>query len=144
MTVLTLNVLYMYYVDHKLIVLFIRATQVVKLLYYPFASEGTQRSTSVLIVLTNIMVVLIHVAMLLQNEQLARMLFINFIGPEPKAAYKVVFLDSLIITLQALLLQCRAEPSDRMLLTRLPFPVLHRNDGPVATDEPEDEAESSN
>lgn len=30
MAVLTLNVLYMYYVDHKLLVLFIRATQVVR------------------------------------------------------------------------------------------------------------------
>lgn len=87
------------------------------------------------------MVVLIHLAMLLQHEQPARMLFINFIGPEPKAAYKVVFLDSLIISLQILLLQCRAEHSDRILLTSLPVPVPR--DGPVPTDEPEEEAELS-
>ncbi len=114
----------------------------VKLLYYPFASEATQRSTSVLVVLTNIMVVLIHIAMVLQNEQPVRMLFINFIGPEPKAAYKVVFLDSLIITLQALLLQCRAEASDRILLTRLPVPVP-RGDGPIPSNEPEEEVDTS-
>lgn len=51
------------------------------------------------------------------------MLFINFIGPEPRSAAKIIFLDVLIVTLETLLFQCRLDPADRVILTMAPVPV---------------------
>lgn len=57
------------------------------------------------------------------GEEYGRMLFINFIGPEPKSALKIVFLDVLIILVQSILMQCRLEAGDRLFLTKAPVPT---------------------
>lgn len=53
------------------------------------------------------------------------MLFINFIGPEPKSFIKGMAVDVLIIMHQVLLLQCKCEnpPQDFQFLSNLPIPV---------------------
>lgn len=94
-----------------------------QLLYLPYASDVTLRSTSLLVWLSNLAVVFIHGAMVLQHESPGRMLFINFIGPEPKSPFKIIFLDALIIILEVLIVQCRLDSADRMILTMAPVPA---------------------
>lgn len=71
------------------------------------------------------------------------MLFINFIGLEPKSVFKVLFLDTLIILLEALLLQCRAERSECMFLTSSPIPVTPASTRLPGNDEEAEEAEEA-
>lgn len=51
------------------------------------------------------------------------MLFINFIGNEPKSLWKVLFVDFITIVLQALILQYRWDPAAFPLLSALPVPM---------------------
>ncbi len=98
-------------------------THTEQLLYYPYASESAQRGTALLVLISNVAVLFIHAAMIAQNEAPGRMLFINFIGPEPKSTAKIVFLDILIILIQSILMQCRLDPAERVFLTTAPVPV---------------------
>lgn len=109
----------------------------VKLLYFPYVSLSGQRGTALLLIISNIAVVLIHGIMFIRGEGVGTMLFINFIGPEPKSVAKIVFLDILIILLQAMLLQCKWEGTDIRLVSIAPVP-LSRSVPPILThiDEP--------
>lgn len=100
-----------------------------QLLYYPYASEQAQRGTALLVLVSNVAVLFIHASMMATGEDYGRMLFINFIGPEPKSALKIVFLDILIILVQSILMQCRLESSERLFLTKAPVPA-QRSAGP--------------
>lgn len=51
------------------------------------------------------------------------MLFINFIGPEPKTLTKVLVVDLITIVLQAFILQCRWDPYSIHLISAFPLPV---------------------
>ena len=51
------------------------------------------------------------------------MLFINFIGPEPRGFAKIVTVDSIILILEALLLQCKWPSLTFRLLSVLPLPA---------------------
>lgn len=50
------------------------------------------------------------------------MLFINFIGPEPKSLINVLIADFIIIILETTFLQCRWDSSFR-IITALPVPI---------------------
>lgn len=92
--------------------------------------------------LSNVAVVMIHTISVMNNEPPGRMLFINFIGVEPKSVFKVFFLDTLIILLELLLLQCRAERSECMFLTSSPMPVTSAFTRLPGQDEEEEERHS--
>lgn len=51
------------------------------------------------------------------------MLFINFIGPEPKSLLNVVIVDIIIILLETTVLQCRWDSSALRTITALPVPI---------------------
>lgn len=161
---LTLNVIYVYYIDHKLLVLIIRATQLFrvsfhhhhhnfqlfpffipenkqtkltvhlsffylslsKLLWFPHSVSTTQRGTAVLLLVSNIPILLIH-KLLFSGPNISRnlgeMLFINFIGTEPKSLFKVLFVDVVTMTIQAILLQCRWDPVSIRILSDFPVPA---------------------
>lgn len=51
------------------------------------------------------------------------MLFINFIGPEPKNLFNVMMVDIITVFLEAVLLQCRWDSSTLRIITALPLPV---------------------
>eukprot|EP00177_Eucheuma_denticulatum_P001690 GFKZ01003039.1.p2 GENE.GFKZ01003039.1~~GFKZ01003039.1.p2 ORF type:complete len:119 (+),score=17.44 GFKZ01003039.1:666-1022(+) len=81
-----------------------------------------------LLIVSNIPVLFIH-KMLFSgpnvDQKIGQMLFINFIGPEPKSLAKILAVDILIMALQAMLLQCKwdLEPRVFSLLSALPVPV---------------------
>lgn len=93
---------------------------VIQLLQFPYASDASQWSTGLLVGFSNVIVVLIHVAVLLQNESSGRMLFLNFIGEEPKSALKTFSLDTLIFGLEILMLRCRLVPDQIQLRPATP------------------------
>lgn len=160
LTLLMLNVIYMYYIDHKLLVLIIRGAQLIRvsiiseyrndnsnsyirrriltflytlmnlilkqLFYFPYSTPNAQRGTVILLLVSNIPVLLIHKFFFTGpniSQNLGDMLFINFIGEEPKSLFKVLFVDFITIILQALILQCRWDPSSIYLLSALPVPA---------------------
>ncbi|PXF49549.1 hypothetical protein BWQ96_00619 [Gracilariopsis chorda] len=94
--VLAIHVVYMYYLDHTLLVFLIRASQLIRLLYFPFENQANQRGTAVLLLLSNLPVLAIHkmIFMSSQRKHFGQMLFINFIGPEPKSLAKTLYIDS--------------------------------------------------
>lgn len=51
------------------------------------------------------------------------MLFINFIGPEPKSLAKTLYIDVVTIILQTLLLQCKWNVLSFRILSALPVPA---------------------
>lgn len=99
---LLFNVLYMYYMDHQLRVLFIRVLQVIRLVYLPYEPVETRRSTIFLLFISNIPVLLIH-AGIYAAGQAGDMLLINFVGPEPYGIAKILYVDVVVIILQAIL-----------------------------------------
>lgn len=183
LTILTLNVIYMYYIDHKLIVLIIRSCQVIgvcmqtenelntagngrgktseltvfalfsyptsQLFYFPFASPASHRGSAVFLLITNFPVLLIH-EMLFTGKgasgNIGEMLFINFIGPEPKSLAKTLTVDCIIITLQVMLLQCKwdLENLGLYILSALPVPISDTLVPVQSTDEPSDTTEREN
>lgn len=121
-TVLTLNVIYTYYLDHTLFILVIRAAQVVRLLF-PYPNHASHQVTAVLLVCSTIPVLLVHAMLLTSAASIGDMLFINFIGPEPKPLSKIFAVDLIILCLQATLLQCKSDTVPLSPLTVLPVPI---------------------
>lgn len=70
--------------------------------------------------MSNVPVVLIHATMFARD--IGAMLFINFIGPEPKSLAKILYVDALIMVLQSILLQCKWDTTDLQLLSSPPMP----------------------
>jgi hypothetical protein len=99
---LLFNVLYMYYMDYRLVVLVIRIAQIFRLLYFPHEPPEMQRVTSALLVMSNLAVALIHGAIIAEGTA-GEMLLINFIGPEPNALAKLFYVDFVIVLLQCAL-----------------------------------------
>lgn len=120
---LLFNVLYMYYIDHRLIVLFIRMSQIVRLLYFPYESRASQRSTSLLLFMSNVPVLLIHGAVFAEGK-VGDMLLINFIGPEPHVLAKLFYVDTVTIFLQSVLASVAA--GDSSIVTSFPVLVNHQ------------------
>ncbi|CAN8075298.1 unnamed protein product [Agarophyton chilense] len=58
--VLSIHVIYMYYLDHTLLVFLIRASQLIRLLYFPCENPHSQRGTAFLLLLSNLPVLAIH------------------------------------------------------------------------------------
>ena len=120
LVVLTLNIIYTYYLDHTLLVFVIRTSQ---LLYLPYAHESSQKRTTMSILVTSLLVLVIHNVLFGDPSQINEMLFINFIGPEPKSLVKLIAVDILVILLQAMLLQVRWESAVLKPISILPVPV---------------------
>jgi hypothetical protein len=114
---LLFNTLYLYYCDARLLVLFIRSTQILRLLYFPYESPPAQRSTSLLLVMSNIPVLLIHGA-IIADGRVGDMLLINFIGPEPHPLPKLFYVDAVTMVLQAALASVAA--GDELFVTSPP------------------------
>lgn len=97
-----------------------------QLFYFPHPTPNSQRGTALLLLVSNIPVLLIHIAVFSSRDfsrHLGEMLFINFIGLEPKSLFKVLSVDFVTIILQGLILQCRWDPSSIYLLSALPVPT---------------------
>lgn len=99
-----------------------------------------------LLLVSNLPVLLIH-KMLFSGSGIAsnigNMLFINFIGPEPKSLAKVLAADVIIMTLQAMLLQSKWEWEGNVLyfhlVSVLPVPISES----LANDAPAEEQSST-
>lgn len=116
----------MYYIDHKILVLIIRASQLIRLICFPYSSASGNRGTAVLLLVSNIPVVLVHKILFSGPDMMAnigKMLFINFIGTEPKSLLKVVVIDFITIFLQAVILQIRWNPVAIRIISALPVPI---------------------
>jgi hypothetical protein len=135
---LLFNVLYMYYMDYRLIVLVIRIAQIFRLLYFPHEPPEMQRVTSALLVMSNLAVALIHGAIVAEGTA-GEMLLINFIGPEPNALAKLFYVDFVIVLLQCALTSVSgALPG---IVTAVPTAVPRPEDaGSVLSDEVADPA----
>jgi len=76
-------------------------------------------------------------------ENIGQMLFINFIGPEPKSLAKVLYVDVVIMVFQAILLQCKWDSTGLHVLSALPVPIGESlvADNPPDAEEVEEEEE---
>jgi hypothetical protein len=99
---LVFNTLYQYYCDARLLVLFIRASQILRLLYFPYEPPRAQRATALLLLLSNVPVVLIHAAIAADGRP-GEMLLINFVAAEPHPLPKMFYVDAVTVLLQAVL-----------------------------------------
>lgn len=133
LTVLTLNVIYTYYLDHTFLVFVIRASQ---LLYLPYAHSSMQSRTTMSLILSSMLVLTIHNFLFVDGKPIGQMLFINFIGPEPKSFTKLIAIDVLVILLQAMLLQVKWDGASLKPISILPLPISQ----PLQT--PDEEAET--
>lgn len=118
---LLFNVLYMYYCDARVLVLIIRSSQIVRLLYFAHETPNAQRSSAMLLFLSNVPVFLIHVAILAEGK-VGAPLMINFIGTEPNALVKLFYIDCVTILLQAIL--ASAASGDGIVVSTMPFAVV--------------------
>lgn len=103
-----------------------RTTNSKQLLYFPYSTPSAQRGTAVLLLMSNVLVLLIHKLLFTgqnKSEDPDEMLFINFIGIEPKNLIKVVLVDFITITLQVVILQCKGDPTSIRFLSALPVPA---------------------
>lgn len=77
------------------------------------------------------------------ESNIGHMLFINFVGPEPKSLAKVLSVDAIIVTSQALLLQCKSDWGTQSfhLLTALPIPISENLTSTDASTQPPEESE---
>lgn len=114
---LLFNTLYLYYCDARLLVLFIRSSQILRLLYFPYETPAAQRSTALLLLMSNIPVLLIHAAIIVDGN-VGDMLLINFIGPEPHPLAKLFYVDFVTMALQATL--ASVSGGDQMIVSSLP------------------------
>lgn len=77
-----------------------------------------------LLLISNIPIILIHnLIFSSRHETMSEMLFINFIGPEPKSLTKVLTVDVIVMLLQAVLLQCKWDATSFRALSALPVPA---------------------
>lgn len=138
---LLFNTLYLYYCDARLLVLFIRTSQILRLLYFPYETPVAQRSTAFLLFMSNIPVLLIHAAIVVDGK-VGSMLLINFIGPEPFPLAKMFYVDVVTMALQATLASVSA--ADGFIVSVLPAaPIVERSVEGSAQREGEDEAEGA-
>lgn len=101
-----------------------------------------------LLLVSNLPVLLIH-KMLFSGPGIATnigaMLFINFIGPEPKSLTKILAVDVVIMTLQAMLLQSKWEWEGNFLnlqlVSVLPVPISESLTHGMPPEEPSDATE---
>lgn len=96
-----------------------------QLLYFPYATAAAQHGTVLLLLVSNIPVLILHHVNFSYSKEppVGDMLFINFIGPEPRGFAKIVTVDSIIVILEALLLQCKWPSLTFRLLSVLPLPA---------------------
>lgn len=69
------------------------------------------------------------------EDSVGDMLFINFIGPEPKSLLNVVIVDIIIVVLETTILQCRWDSSSLRIISALPVPpsdpLIRVDDDPI-------------
>lgn len=99
----------------------------IQLMLFPHSSQASQRATAFLLLLSNVPVLLVHKMLFTGSNvesNIGHMLFINFVGSEPKSLLKTLSVDAIIVISQALLLQCKCdlEAQSFHLLTALPVP----------------------
>lgn len=104
-----------------------------------------------LLLVSNLPVLLIH-KMLFSGpgitNNIGDMLFINFIGPEPKSLTKILAVDVVIMTLQAMLLQSKWEWESSFLnlqlVSALPVPISESLTLGMPPEEPSEATEQHN
>lgn len=77
-----------------------------------------------MLLLSNLPVLAIHKMMFIASDRsFGEMLFINFIGPEPKSLFKTLYIDFITIVLQTILLQCKWDILALRIISALPVPA---------------------
>lgn len=109
-------------------------------------TADSKGGTALILFISNLSVVLIHSILMggpSAEVDIGDMLFINFIGPEPKSLNKTLSTDAVIMTLQAMLLQSKWEWEGTFnsfpLVSVMPVPVT---DSVPETEPPEEDSDS--